>query len=374
MQKIEIDNKVNKGILKNELFMKLQLKKKTAIRNAHYIYKIGGDAISDIMKNKLYSRSKRILDCMGIWYWDLYRENKVMDLKSVWRCKDVYCPNCRTVNLSIQVANFKKYFNDMVDYGYMPYFLTLTIPSIEIKDIYFNIDILNKAYYKLWKWLSSNRSNGFGKRLFDCKASMKVLEFTINQERRNCHLHIHSILFIDNYSPDIFFKEIPGYYRKISQEQVLLSVADIEMSKLWTMAVRNISLSEYGNLDLTGCNETDFKCDIRELDFIKGVYEAFKYSFKDNDLIDYNIFKDVFFGFRGRRMRQSYGKIYKFNLNKDKEIDITKEMAEIKEYLDFEEVPELLKTNGVSDILNNYNEYKKVSRFKAFKEFVEVKE
>lgn len=374
MQKIEIDNKVNKGILKNELFIKMKMKKNIAYRNAHYIHKIGDEAITWIMKNKLYNRSKRILECMKIWYWDLYRNNKVMDLKSVWRCKDVYCPNCRTVNLSVQVANFRKYFEDMVDYGYMPYFMTLTVPNIKIKDIYFNIDILNKAFYRLWLWLSADIKNGFRKRLFDCKAGVKALEFTINKERRDCHLHIHSILFIDNYSPDIFFKEIPGYYRKISNEQVLISVADIELSSLWTMAVNKVNLSEYNKLYVNDNWERFFKCDIRELDLIKGIYEAFKYSFKDNDLIDYNIFKDVFFGFKGRRIRQSYGKIYKFNLNKDKEIDVNKEMIEIKDYLDFEELPELKKINGVSEIINNYSEYKKVSRFKAFKEFVNVKD
>ena len=133
---IEVSNKINKGILKKELFMKLKVKKLIAYRNSYYIHKIGDEAISGIIKNKLYTRAKRILDCMSIWYWDIYKINKVMDLKRVWRCKDVYCPNCRTINLSIQISNFRKYFDDMIDYGYMPYFLTLTIPNIEIKDIY----------------------------------------------------------------------------------------------------------------------------------------------------------------------------------------------------------------------------------------------
>jgi len=65
-------------------------------------------------------------------------------------------------------------------------------------------------------------------------------------------------------------------------------------------------------------------------------------------------------------IRQTYGKIYKFNLNKNKELDIKKEYAEIENYLDFEEVPELLNTKKVDELLNEFKEYKKLSRFKAF--------
>jgi plasmid rolling circle replication initiator protein Rep len=371
----EIENKLDKAILKPELFDKMNLKKKIAWRNAYYIKKIADDLPIDDDKRQIFiNRSRRICDCMTSWWWDLYRKNKVMDLRIVYRCNDIYCPNCRVIKLSIQLANFRKYFDDMVNYGYMPFFLTLTIPNIDLKDLGNKIDMLNKSFYRLWLWLGSNisRSDSFSKRMFDCKAALRSIEFTINKINNSCHLHLHAILFLDNYTEDLFEKEIPAYYRNKSDEQVLLSTADIEISKLWTMAVNKQNISEYKKLPDDW--ELYFKCDIRPLDLEKGIYEAFKYSFKDNDLIDFEVFKSVFLGFCGRRIRQSYGKIYKFNLNKNKEFDIKKEAAEISHYLDFEEEAWKVKTNKISELLDEFKNYKKISRFKAYREYVEIKE
>jgi len=369
---LEIENKIDRAILDPEHFNEISSKKEIAFRNALYIKKIADKSLSIKMKYKLYNRANRINNCMSLWWWNLYKENKIMDFQKVWRCKDMYCPNCRAVDLDIQIRGYRKYFNDMIAFGYNPYFLTLTIPNINLDDIYYKIDMINKAFLQLWLWLNRDDKKGFKDRMFDVKAATKSIEMPINKENKLGHLHIHAILFIDNESESDFEKNIEAYYRKKSNEIVLLSNADIEMAKLWTMAVKKENVSQYKKLSDSW--ENNYKCDIRPIDLRKGLNEAFKYSFKDTDINDYDIFKSVFFGFRGHRIRQSYGKIKKFELKKSKEFDIERVPAEISDYLQFDEEPEILKTHNVKELNQEYKDFKKISRKKAYRDLVNIKD
>ena len=366
---IEVNKKKLNIDLNDEHFGKIILKKDSGLRNAFYIEKIAKECFDLKIKNKLLNRANKIRNCMSIWWWDYYKKNKIMDLNKVWRCMDYYCPNCRTINLSIAINKFWKYLDIMFSVGLNPFFVTLTIPNVDLEDIYLKINMLNDAFYKVWCWLSYDNNRGLKDRLFDVRAAIKAIELTINKINSSAHLHIHSIMFIENYSYDDFDKMHEGYYRYKSNEIVMLSEADIFISKIWTMAVNEINKSQYKKLP-DGW-EDYFKCDIRQVDCMKGVYEVFKYSFKDTDIVDFDIFKAIFFGFRGHRLRQSYGKISQYDGDSDN--DIQKVQVEIEDFLKFNETPQLIKTYDTKELVNEHKNIRKISRFKAYKEFINVK-
>jgi len=63
------------------------------------------------------------------------------------------------------------------------------------------------------------------------------------------------------------------------------------------MAYGNKIISEFGNV--SGNWEDNYICDIRELNMPKGIFEVFKYCFKDIYIKNLDIFEDLYFGYSG---------------------------------------------------------------------------
>ena len=93
----------------------------------------------------------------------------------------------------------------------------------------------------------------------------------------------------------------------------------------------------------------------------KGIYEVFKYCFKDLDIKNQEIFRDLFFGLKRKGLRQGYGELY--NLNVDDEDIIDDDCIEY--YLEFkDEEPEIVANKYIEDMIEKYRDYKKISIYK----------
>ena len=102
------------------------------------------------------------------------------------------------------------------------------------------------------------------------------------------------------------------------------------------MAYDNRVISGYSDAsDNWGDN---YICNIRELFEPKGIFEVFKYCFKDVDIKNLDIFRDLFFGLKRKRLRQGYGELYNFKADEG----FGQEDC-IEDYLEFkDESPETL--------------------------------
>ncbi|NQT67454.1 MAG: protein rep [Actinobacteria bacterium] len=284
----------------NEHFLKLKEKKKIAMRNAQYLYALSSEYmnIKKQYTDSFYRRAERILNCLSYWEWDRYKINKVLNLRKVSRCKDVFCPNCRSVNVYKAIINFTPAFNEMMAYRYNPYLMTLTVPNIKREDLSSEIDKMNKAFIKFWRWLykpfSKNGSyyGGYKERLFDSKGAIKVLEVTLQRSDWNYfNIHFHVIVFLENEFPGDFFKKIDGGYQYRTKSFIYYSDADIFIQKLWKMAYDKKDISFFS--EASDDWQDNYVCDIRELSMPKGIYEVFKYCFKDLDIRNQEIFRDL---------------------------------------------------------------------------------
>jgi len=119
------------------------------------------------------------------------------------------------------------------------------------------------------------------------------------------------------------------------------------------MGYDRISISSYK--DVSSDWQDNYICDIRELVMPGGLYEVFKYSFKDIDIKDYSVFKNLFWGLKRKRLRQGYGELYNVKLD---EFDFNRES--IKDYLEFkDEEPQEIASSCIEDMTRKYREYKK---------------
>lgn len=311
---------------------------------------------------KLERISKRMKSCLNIWNWDVYHKNKLMDLIKLNRCmNNRFCPNCRKWDLAGAIHNFKRPFNDLLIRGYYPYLITLTIPNVEAKDLKRTLLKMNNAFKKFFGAysydLEGKTTRGFIGRLMEFEGALKVLEITYNSTNNTYHPHFHCLLFSLEYDEGLFHKTILGEYSIKRKSYNYYSDMDIQISRLWTMCFngKRLTIDNYNKLEL----DELYICDIREMDS-SGIAEVLKYTFKDTDIISYEVFKTLVEALEHKRIRQGYGVLYDLKL--ENESDGNK--ISLSEYLikDENEGPEKLITTGIKELVTAYSEYKKISR------------
>lgn len=329
------------------------------------------------------NKSNNMKSCLDLMVWDKYEKNKLLDLQRVNRCKDRFCPNCRAIASANALGKFEKPFFDMLNRGYSPYLITLTVPNVHGSELKETIERMQKAFRKFYQWLSLTDKNAFKNRIFIIPACVKALEVTVEKRRSMYfHPHYHVISFIKDYNETDFICNIYDGYSRKTKSNRYISKADVFISKLWTFAYENIRISNWDKLedniiytkDDNGKNIRNYyQCDIRELEMPKGLYEVFKYVFKDTDIKNYHYFKYIYNALERKRIRQGHGELYNYNFEcEEEEMEIDRE-DNINTYLEIEETPQVLLTRKLEELNTNYSEWKKISRFKHSQHIEHIK-
>ena len=329
---------------------------------------------NEFKSSRFKTRFERVESCLDFWLWDKYEVNELLNLKKVNRCMDRFCPNCRSVAISRAISNFEIPFKTMLDKGYSPYFMTLTVPNVSGQELKKTIQLLGQRFTKFWRWINQPLESGYGgskKRLFHAPAAIRMLEITIQENNSNMyHPHFHLMVFLKDEDSNDFQKYIPGPFRRKSNDYLLYSNADIHIMKLWKLAWDNIRITNYDsipdewwNTDLQSPNF--YQCDIRPLEMPTGIYEVFKYTFKDTDIRHYDNFKTIFNALDGKRLRQGHGELY--NVELEFEDDTLDDRDCIENYLenDKKETPQEVITRTIEELTTVYKNYRKLSLFKG---------
>jgi plasmid rolling circle replication initiator protein Rep len=344
----------------NDVLQDIKAKKDVNGVFSRYFYKMHLDTSEDGYSNRYKNKSERINDCMNLWKWDAYHENKVLDLKKVNRCKDNrFCPNCRKFSLASAVHNFSPQFKKLIAEGYYPYIMTITIPNVIDAELRPSVKGLNESFRNFWRLLSYDLDKrGFAGRYMKFDGALKVMELTYNQMADTYHPHLHCIVFSKEYDVSLFNKCIPGAWSNKRKAYDKYSEMDIHIMKLWKMCFDEIRVTQK-NYDSLSDNWYDlYMCDIRECDS-GGIWEVLKYTFKDNDIKNYKVFKSFFTALDGQRIRQGHGLLYNLKLEEDAD----GEKIRIEDYLTKKENPVQLVTQEINDLITVYRDYVKISRF-----------
>ena len=170
-----------------------------------------------------------------------------------------------------------------------------------------------------------------------------------------------------------FIKDKLGGYQIRSEKYIYYSEADIFIQKLWKIAFDNLKIKSFK--DLSDDWQSNYICDIRELEIPGGLYEAFKYCFKDVDIKNNEVFKNIYYGLKNKRIRQGYGELFGLNkLEGNFKKDIYSDNDNIEDYLEYEENPDKYYTNAILSMVNDCKDYIKISRFKKDEEVIKIRE
>lgn len=354
--------------LTNEVLEKIEDKKSFNRQYSKWYYSMGQlqQDKQSVLANSYFKKSERINDCMNLFQWDLYRENKLMDLQRVNRCmNNRFCPNCRKLDLAKMIHKFKKPFSDLIKQGYLPFLLTLTIPNVTGEELEQTIRTLSANFRKFYHLYSRELPKGFKGRSLGIDAALKVLEITYNKESNTFHPHYHLMVFIPAkfYDQSLFSKIYQGHWSYKRQEFNMYSDIDLEMARLWTMVNKKIRINQKNFDNMSDDIRELYQVDIKEMDS-SGIYEVLKYTFKDSDISSFYVFKTLVESLYKKRIRQGHGLLYNFKCEEVEE----GEKQDLEEFLDKKENPEHILTHEINELLTVYRDFRKVSRFKALAE------
>ena len=201
-------------------------------------------------------------------------------------------------------------------------------------------------------------------RLIQFIGAIRCVEVTYNSSNNTYHPHYHVLILSYDYDDFIFDKKYLGEWSTKKQKYNFYSDIDIQISKVWTCLYSGVKLSSIDSL------ENNYICDIREMDN-SGVYEVLKYVFKDTDILNYYVFRDLYFGLYNKRIRQGYGCFY--NVKFENESDGDKQSL-LNYFEEIKELPSELVTPDMEILINRYSNYIKISRFNKHIRFNDVEQ
>lgn len=353
----------------NDVLKKMDSKKKAYNKQySEWYYGISQEfSHLPVLEKKFKTKSDTINSCLNLWHWDRYDKNKILDLKSVNRCNNNrFCPNCKILDMSKFIHSFRQVYEEYNTLGYKAYMLTLTIPSVSGSELRDTIDKLNKSFRKLTEKFCYDIEDkkSYKDRLLKLEGGIKVLEITYSEDK-GFHPHFHCVVFTKgSVDSRLLNKHIEGKWSYKRNSYNMKSYIDLQIGQLWSMIWYGERLNTKNINDIVydpkeeyfkkgkKCLETDFV----ELDE-SGIYEVFKYTFKDTDIKNYYVFKTLVQALESKRIRQGFGIL--FNMQCE-EIDIG-EVQELE--LIEKENPISLLTYEINDLITTYRNYTKISRF-----------
>lgn len=331
----------------------------------------------DSVPKTYFNKGDRISSCCDLWVWDVYHQNKLMDLKKLNRCMNSrFCPNCKMLNVAKFIHEFKSKVPSLAEYDF--YLLTLTIPSEKcdgevlrslIDKLYLTFRKLNHKYSLPLLTPTGKKSNkALQDRYFDFDGGVRVLEITHNK-KNGFHPHLHCIVCVrkDSIDKDLLEKNIKGKWSTKRDSRNMKSLIDMQIGKAWTMLWYGVDFRKWDKFEYS-VSDTYAKIDDDitqfknlEVDFSSmddgGVYEVFKYTFKSSEVSSFNVFKALEIAMAYKRIRQGFGVLHDLKCDDDSD-------GEYQELvLEFEEEPVEVLTKEFDELLTTFADYRKVSRF-----------
>lgn len=350
----------------NETLQKIIDKKETNKKYQLYYYSYSKDLEQEGLYNyarKVNNRGERLKDCLNYWQWDKYEINKVLDLQKVNRCKNNrFCSNCRTFELSRFIHHFGNIYKEYIYDKYNPYLLTLTVPNVRGEELSETITKLYDSFNRFFKAFNQpigKGKHGYKDRLITFDGGLRVLEITYNSEKNTFHPHLHCIILSEEYDKELFRKQYQGEYSYKRKNYNMYSNLDLHLQKIWYMCYNKMRLTKKNYYNLT----EKYLVDIKELDQ-GGIYEVIKYTFKDSDILNSYVFKNLVIALENRRIRQGFGVLKGLKCENVEE----GQKQSIEEYLlmDKKEVPQEISMEDPTALLTPvYKNYRKISRFKS---------
>lgn len=304
--------------------------------------------------------SERISSCNKYWQLDKYEKHKIKDFKKTNLCTDKFCANCKKVR---QAGRMAKYIPALEPYKDKLYHLTLTVPNCGGQDIQYTYKKMSKAFKMLINYLNGhNKIKGLDFSHWNYEGAIRSLECTFRSN--DYHPHFHVCLAMDRQLSDrVNINKYSYNYKGGKKLSRLFTDEEILIQKIWYLLINNIKVTVSSISEL----QDGYSCTIDK--FKDNDYaELFKYMTKETDedgnLLSYENFVALYYGFYRVKQIQGYGCFYMITDEVDLE-SLQEQYDLFMEELRAKENPEIVYQTP-QDLLDD-NDYILISRKNFFK-------
>ena len=307
---------------------------------------------SETNRQAIRSASERIILCHEFWNGDMFRFQRVYDVKRVQLCHDKFCVICQHLKQAKRMMIFTPLV-DALREKYDLYHLVLTVPNVKGKYLTGILDRMSVSFKKIIRYFSGDaKIKGVDFAQYGYAGAVRCFEIVSNPFD-DYHPHLHCLLILKKdlglhkyiIHPSYSYNHGIFSGRKFSDFEILIQ-------KIWWLLVNGNKVQ----LDKIDVVPEGYSCTL-DLTEDKEWHEVFKYVTKltkdGAPCLEYEQFKTLFFALYRRRIFQGYGCLY--NLpdmdNPDVELaaaEYEKKLAQLRLVEDPDE--------GVSFTLNKLSE------------------
>lgn len=260
-------------------------------------------------------KARRVAYCGQDWFFGTSHKLKVRDLKSIFYCRNPFCPFCQYLKSQTRQAKFAPEL-DRLSTIHAMYHFVVTIPNTSAGFLKNTVNKLYKQFPKLLRYLTGNaKIKGLDFSQYGYAGCLRALEITFDKKLRytkgEYHPHFHCIVALRQ---DMFFDKIHdhpkfSYDFKNGKREYVRSFSDFEflLQKIWYLIVNGEKVTKER---IDKCTKKEmYSCILDPID--NGYREVFKYVCKaydeDKEVLQFCQFVALYVTLHNRRTIQGYG-------------------------------------------------------------------
>lgn len=254
------------------------------------------------------SRAERIILCHEFWSGDMYRLQRVYDVKRVQFCHDRFCVNCQHLKQAKRMMIYTPIIEALRE-NYDLYHLVLTVPNVKGKYLNGVLNSMSASFQKLTRYFSGNaKIKGVDFSQYGYVGAVRCFEIVSNPWD-DYHPHLHCLLVLKkNIGLNKYIINDFSYNYGLFTGRKFCDL-EILIQKIWWLLI-NVNKVQLAKINVV---PEGYSCTL-DLTEDKQWHEVFKYVTKltkdGAPCLEYDQFKTLFFALDKRRIFQGYGFFY----------------------------------------------------------------
>lgn len=278
-------------------------------------------------------KPKNVSSCFKVFDLDVYKQQRVKDIKRTNLCRNKFCINCQSQLSERRYEKFRPILEELSK-DYSIYHMVFTVPNCSDAMLKFTLEKMNKKFAHLIRYFQcSKKIKGLDFSQYGFYGAVKCLEIVIHEKGflSEFHPHFHCLFVLDKN-----FKEVGSHINtySFSKSEIksdshikdgkrFFSDFEILLQKIWYLLFndKKVTKENIENLDL------GYSCFAQRI--ISDYKEVFKYCMKglfdpltSRFMYSYQTFVTLYEAIYRKKIIQGYGELNKYKFLLDDDLDV----------------------------------------------------
>ncbi|MCL2773742.1 MAG: protein rep [Oscillospiraceae bacterium] len=285
-------------------------------------------------REKLFNKINRMENCNKFWTTETHEASHIKLLLHTYLCKDKFCCNCKRVKQHVMENRYLPY---MEIYRNLMYHAVLTVPACSGKKLKETIQHMAECFKTLVTYLNGNKIiQGINFGQYGYQGCIRSLEIKYNSDKYQPHYHVSTVF--DNTAV-IENKNINNMFSDNGER--LFSEFESMLQRVWFLLINRQRLT-YKSIFAETAEQDRYSCIIDKFeanDYDKLFGYMVKNLSEDNEFMEYDNFRTLYYALNRVRQIQGYGIFYNVTATEDDPDYTEQEYQDIADFIASDEPP-----------------------------------